>query len=141
MNKANHPSLPIPGKRELEKLYHKDKKSTWDIAKIYKISQMQVRRWFIKRNIRARTYAEASSITCNGKVGKEHFNWKGNKVSYPALHAWVTRHKGSPQKCEHCGTTEQRKYEWANVSGKYKRELSDWIRLCTKCHRQFDKKK
>lgn len=52
--------------------------------------------------------------------------------------AWVELHKGKPSLCEHCGTTEAKKFEWANISKKYKRELDDWIRLCTKCHRKFD---
>lgn len=66
-------------------------------------------------------------------------NWKGEKASYHAVHAWVYRHRGRPQKCEHCGTTEDRAYHWANKSKKYKRELSDWIRLCVPCHSKHDK--
>ncbi|MFA5261424.1 MAG: hypothetical protein WC450_09370 [Candidatus Omnitrophota bacterium] len=141
MNTTNHPSIPIPKKDELIKFYEKEKKSTWEIARVYNVSQMQIRRWLIRMEIRPRSYAEASKITRNGfKEGNKHPNWKGNNVSYQALHTWVTRHKGSPQRCEDCGTTEPRKYEWANISGKYKRDLNDWKRLCTKCHRKFDKR-
>ena len=32
----------------------------------------------------------------------------------------------------------QSRYHWANVSGKYLRDISDWIQLCVKCHKQFD---
>ena len=64
--------------------------------------------------------------------------WKGNKVGNTALHNWVERHKGKPRKCEHCGTTTAKKYDWANVSQKYKRELGDWVRLCRKCHAKYD---
>ncbi len=75
--------------------------------------------------------------------GPDHPNWKGDKVSYRSLHYWVQRHLGKPKKCEDCGITDlrPRQYHWANISGKYMRDLSDWKRLCVKCHRKFDKTK
>lgn len=41
-------------------------------------------------------------------------------------------------KCERCHRTDKKKYEWANKSGRYLRDLTDWIRLCTSCHRLHD---
>lgn len=73
-------------------------------------------------------------------VGDNHHNWKGDNVGYYALHSWVERQLGKPLKCESCGTSEPRKYEWANKSGDYLRDVSDWLRLCTPCHRMHDKK-
>jgi len=70
--------------------------------------------------------------------GKNHYRYKGDKVGYKALHAWVNRVHGSPNKCEKCGDTSKRKYEWANKSGLYKRDIKDWVRLCVPCHRKFD---
>jgi len=67
-------------------------------------------------------------------------NWKGEKVGYHALHSWLYNHLGKPSKCEHCKSTTAKKFEWANISGKYERDLKDWTRLCTKCHIAFDKK-
>lgn len=72
--------------------------------------------------------------------GKDHYKWKGNKVSYRGLHYWVERQLGKPMKCTFCLNSNKNKYDWANISGLYKRELSDWIRLCKKCHIQFDKR-
>ena len=66
-------------------------------------------------------------------------NWKGDNVGIEALHNWVTRHKGKPNKCEHCGCSDERKYEWSNISQLYKRELSDWQRLCVPCHSKYDR--
>jgi len=66
-------------------------------------------------------------------------NWKGEKASYVAHHQWVRRYLGKPQKCEHCKTTANRMYHWANVSGEYFRELSDWVRLCVPCHSKHDR--
>lgn len=65
-------------------------------------------------------------------------NWKGENASMVAIHAWVRRHRGIPQKCEHCGTTDASVYHWANKSHKYYRDLSDWIRLCVPCHSKYD---
>ena len=71
-------------------------------------------------------------------LGEKAYNWKGDKVGYHGLHRWVISRLGKPQKCSSCQTTTARKFEWCNISHKYKRDLIDWIRLCTKCHRNYD---
>lgn len=71
--------------------------------------------------------------------GEKHWCWKGDRVKKPALHDWITKEMGRPQKCSKCGRTDDKGwYEWANISRKYKRELGDWIRLCRKCHIIYD---
>ena len=65
-------------------------------------------------------------------------HWKGDNVKKSALHSWVQKHKGSPSECEHCGTTSAKQYDWANVSGEYRRDLDDFIRLCRSCHAKYD---
>lgn len=65
-------------------------------------------------------------------------NHKGDAVGYSALHDWVERVLGKPNKCEHCGVTDKR-MEWANKSHEYKRVKDDWIRLCKKCHVKYDR--
>lgn len=74
------------------------------------------------------------------KKGSESPNWKGFAVGYRGLHTWVVSKLGKPDKCENCGTDGLHGYDihWANKSGEYKRELSDFVRLCAKCHKQFD---
>lgn len=69
-------------------------------------------------------------------TGEANPIWKGDSVGYSALHAWVRRKLGTPNLCGRCNTTTAKRYEWANISGEYKRDLSDWIRLCTSCHRK-----
>ena len=64
--------------------------------------------------------------------------WKGDRAGYHAIHKWIIRKLGTPQKCENCGDDSNRKYEWANKDHKYRRNLSDWMRLCTPCHRAHD---
>lgn len=68
--------------------------------------------------------------------GKLNPAWKGDNVSYAALHAWVKKNYGAPSQCSCCDTTNYHRYEWANISGKYLRERQDWIRLCVPCHRR-----
>lgn len=75
------------------------------------------------------------------RKGADHRDWKGDAVGYSGLHAWVRRELGTPSRCENCGTTEAKQFEWANKSGEYKRDLTDWIRLCTLCHRRMDRAK
>lgn len=66
--------------------------------------------------------------------------WKETGVSYRTLHRWVERWKGKPAICEHCGKkkTTVQSIQWANKSGKYLRNLKDWISLCVPCHMKFD---
>lgn len=74
----------------------------------------------------------------NLKRGEYHHNWKGEGAGYGAIHEWVRLRLGTPRKCYNCGTTQARKYEWASLKHKYKRDLNNWRRLCTKCHRNYD---
>ena len=64
--------------------------------------------------------------------------WKGVNAGYEAIHEWVYRTLGKPRLCSQCGTTKAKKFEWANISKKYRRDISDWKRMCTSCHRLFD---
>lgn len=73
-----------------------------------------------------------------GIVGEKHYLWKKNFVGYIALHAWVSRWKGKISKCEICGTKNAKKFEWANIDHTYKRNLDDYMRMCTSCHRNYD---
>lgn len=71
-------------------------------------------------------------------TGENSVSWKGDSVGYHGLHKWVYTVLGRPNKCEHCGTTTAKKFEWANKSHKYLRDVGDWLRLCTRCHRLYD---
>ena len=73
--------------------------------------------------------------------GKNHPFYKGDKVGYTGLHNWVRNKLGSPSRCEFCGTLKAKKFEWCNKDHKYKRNLNDWLRLCTSCHRKYDYEK
>lgn len=92
----------------------------------------------IKRKYNSKSNSTSFKKSHKGLVGEKNPIWKGDAVGYGALHDWVVLHKGSPKLCEQCETIEAKKYEWANISKVYKREISDWVRLCTSCHRKYD---
>lgn len=77
-------------------------------------------------------------------TGAEHGNWKGDEVGYGALHKWLERHKTRTGTCTRCGARPQprKRYvatEWANVSGEYRRDLDDYVELCSSCHIRTDR--
>lgn len=74
---------------------------------------------------------------------KRNYLWKGEKATYRTKHAWLVRRIGKANHCEHCGLDKlpkgkKRIFDWANISGKYKRDITDYISLCKKCHKHFD---
>ena len=58
--------------------------------------------------------------------------WKGNLVGHESIHSWVKRRKTKPRLCENC--YQKTPYDLANISQKYKRDLSDWRWICRTCH-------
>jgi len=72
--------------------------------------------------------------------GEKSGAWKGDKVGYLGIHAWVRKVLGTPSTCKKCGKKNlfKQKINWANISKKYLRDKKDWIRLCVPCHAVFD---
>lgn len=70
--------------------------------------------------------------------------WLGENAGYFQKHKWIRSQGINRDFCLHCGIKgEYRKdnkwtIEFCNISGNYKRNISDWICLCRKCHRKFD---
>lgn len=73
-----------------------------------------------------------------GLKGDSNPSWKGENAGYDALHKWIVRESGKPQECWFCKDKSKRKYEWASIGHEYKRDVSNWIRVCTPCHRKID---
>ena len=65
---------------------------------------------------------------------ENHPLWKGDSVSYSGLHYWVKRKLGKPEVCSNDIKHESKRFVWANISGRYTRNLSDWHSLCTSCN-------
>ncbi len=71
--------------------------------------------------------------------GHEHKSWSA-KPTYSGIHQWISRTLGKPMVCENCDFIDgnNRDYHWANLSGRYNRDVSDWARLCIWCHFAID---
>ena len=84
----------------------------------------------------------AEAVSGKQRTGARHHNWKGDAVGYFGLHSWVARHKKKTGVCTSCaavvGTACHTGTEWANVSGRYLRDLDDFVELCIPCHRARD---
>lgn len=80
---------------------------------------------------------EWKSNLSKSKMGEKHPLWKGDKAGYKSIHQWVVRMLGRADECAECNSTEY--VEWANKSHKYMRDLTDWIKLCKKCHKKYDR--
>lgn len=72
------------------------------------------------------------------QFGERHHGWKGANASYVAIHIWISSRKGRPSECEVCGTTTAKKFEWCNVDHEYVRDVDQYFRACTSCHRCYD---
>jgi hypothetical protein len=61
---------------------------------------------------------------------------------YKFLHYWVNKVRGKAIECEHCHlvSLEGKRVQWANRSGKYLQEISDWVSLCVSCHSKYDER-
>jgi hypothetical protein len=68
--------------------------------------------------------------------GENNPLWKGDEAGYSALHQWVKSHLVKPRLCQKCG--EEKPLDLSNISGKYRRDLSDWQWLCRSCHIKYD---
>jgi hypothetical protein len=71
--------------------------------------------------------------------GQNHHSWKGNKVTINALHLWLNVNYKKPKRCVKCNKIK--KLDWANISGKYTRNIKDYNALCEKCHMILDKQR
>lgn len=96
-----------------------------------------------KHTVESRAKIAASKVGAKnhryGKTEGQSRNWKGDAVGYYGVHDWMTSRYGQPKHCEECGSTDPRKrYEWANISGEYRRDRADFRRLCKRCHNIFD---
>jgi hypothetical protein len=69
-------------------------------------------------------------------LGENNGMWKGDNVSYAALHDYIKYHLPRPEQCEICKKVKP--YDLANKSGEYRRDFKDWYWLCRKCHMRSD---
>jgi len=82
------------------------------------------------------------SRKCSGKwrsihlVNVNHPCWKGDKVGYYGLHRWIRKYKPKSDICEICN--RKKKLQLANKDHTYKRDVNDYMWLCSTCHKEYD---
>ncbi len=85
----------------------------------------------------------------SGLVGAKNKEWKGDKAGYKAIHEWVRKRIKKSGSCAHCAADNRvivdklgrsKSYlQLANLSGEYRRDITDWTWLCPRCHYWYDK--
>lgn len=96
----------------------------------------------IESEIRKSVRAGHFTFKPKPKGGKKGRTWKvGGAVSYFQYHNRVRVARGTPQKCDRCGTKDpEQYYDWANLTGRYE-DINDYARMCRGCHRSFDQER
>jgi hypothetical protein len=78
----------------------------------------------------------------NRNFRKEHTQHRTDvgKREYEDIHAWVRKTLGKPSTCWYCKRTDLfgHSIHWSNISCQYKKDVTDWVRLCAKCHLAYD---
>lgn len=89
----------------------------------------------LKGRIFSKKHRESISLSMKGKG---LIVW--DDLSYRNKHQRFTRTHGKASKCENrnCDYKNPKRYHWANISGKYLEDRSDWKELCVSCHRNYD---
>lgn len=105
----------------------------------------------MKCPIDGRTFESPKSFSNHMRIhkfGRERFlhkginlceknnQWKGDLVGVSAVHGWVKRRKPKPKFCVRCKIGKAQ--DLANISGQYKRDVSDYEWLCRRCHMDDD---
>ena len=65
---------------------------------------------------------------------------EGYSGHYYNVHSWLVRTYGNAQYCQMDKAHKAKRFEWANVSGDYLKDINDYMQLCPSCHRKMDYK-
>jgi hypothetical protein len=85
-----------------------------------------------------------------GQPGSSNPRWKGDDAGYYTVHHRLSRYRGRPSRCDHCGHSDpDAAYHWALDWSRqpttttedglpYSTDLNDYVRLCVPCHKRMD---
>lgn len=135
-------------RQENKEQIKKQKKRAYHSGKTYKCA-------YCGGNFVRKVYGETPKY-CNRKcfelhsretrMGENNPAWKGGDYVYDVIHREVKKAKGKAKRCMNreekildfeC-SKKSKKFEWANISGEYKRDVNDFMSLCVYCHRVYD---
>lgn len=69
-----------------------------------------------------------------GRIQELHNSWKGDQAGKAAIRVWLNKYYGKATKCENINCKHKSIcYVWVNISGKPKRNISDYRQLCMSC--------
>ena len=69
---------------------------------------------------------------------EKHHAWKGDNAGYASVHSWIVRNAGKAKSCSFNSLHESTRFQWANISGTYRRDVDDYAQLCPSCHKTYD---
>lgn len=81
---------------------------------------------------------EMRNKVSESRTGDKNPMWLGDCVGYTGVHQWIYKKLGRPKYCERCKRSDKKSYHWANKDHKYRRVVSDFMRLCASCHTKYD---
>jgi hypothetical protein len=96
--------------------------------------ETRVRLSISHKGLRASPETRAKLSEINRHEGNAQ--WKGDGAKYSAIHMWVKKNRVKTGKCSTCA--HEGYTEWANISGVYLRDLTDYAEMCKRCHYEFD---
>lgn len=122
---------PLEFVMRIRDLYQVENMSRIEVARAMGVSESVITRVMERYRIRPRRQVPRD------QKGEKNASWKGSAAKYNALHARVRAARGTPSRCEDCGTTTAKRYEWASITKNYE-DIYDYKRLCSSCHHIFD---
>lgn len=101
--------------------------------------QMRQKGWDLPHYANKGSFKKGTHPSPQTQFVETGVTFKGTLNEYKSLHYRINKMLGKPNECNKCGKMKQGKeIDWANISGQYKEIPSDWIRLCKKCHWEYD---
>lgn len=131
--------VAVASPEALHDLYVTKGRSQQEMADIFNVSLKKIQGDLRRAGIKMRKAAKRDQLGVHNHMWRDAKELARTKHGRLALHKRLYRRLGQPRKCEQCGTTTARAYDWANMTGRYD-DPSDYKRLCRSCHWRHDKK-
>lgn len=100
--------------------------------------------------MREMTQSERVTQSLLGKKEEYSRRWLGDRAGYVAKHIWLKNKLGKASKCSNPNCIypkpvkyrkpilKPKRFEWASISRKNLRDITDYVSLCPSCHRKYD---